>query len=262
MTLSIQDLKGIWIENNLLTKEGDGRIVFRGATQKMVDKAYQLNKHLGLTHSDVMGIAIESAIKAIYRFRIIGTNKGWESIVEGDKDQNNKLWKIVNVSIHNSLKYIDPNIKRTFKSSSKNTVIIKPIIVSLNQPQQNNEEEAHLIELITQKNQLIKNDQHNFSSDLNQWFNQNADKILSKKQMEFIFKYLQGDFSDRNGYLPRIRERIRKERNKQGYDFSEEQYKSNKNSYTTQNSLSLENKYIRKILLPSGLLIEEDKYYN
>jgi len=203
MSLNEQVLRQIWIEQNLVHKEKDGSLRFQGATQNLVDKALSQNRPLGLNRSDVMEIALEHAVKAVFRFKIKDSPVDWDGLVKGDKDQVYKLWKSINLAVEHKLKNLDPWAKRSYDSATKSDIIIKPQVMSLDK-----ETEVSLMGFITEEHQLQPSHSGNETSPLAAWFEEQGKKVLSKKQLAYVDKYLSGDFSDRNGYLPRIRKRL------------------------------------------------------
>jgi len=206
MPLSEHALKQMWIENNLIQKKKNGELEFQGATQQLVNKAYYRNKQLNLNLSDVMEVALEQAVKTVFRFKIKDSPVDWDGLLQGDKDQNHKLWKAINLAVEFRLKNIDPWAKRSYENATKTDVIIKPKVTSLDQPKTDG---TSWLESLSDDNRLGHVFEEKSDKRLAHWLETQGEKWLSKKQREYICSYKEGNFSDRNGYLPRIRKRLK-----------------------------------------------------
>ena len=203
MSISERDLKNIWVEEYLFAKSSDGSLKFNGATQNYVEKSFLNHRRSGFSHSDVMEVAVEQALNAIFRFK---PSKGWDSVVAGDRDENFKLWKYINLTLFHQLKYLDPLIKREYDAKTNSSTIIKTTVLSLDEMIVGTD--TPLKEILTEENLLVAPTSPTNNLALHEWFVKISPEILSKKQLEFINGYREGNFSDRNGYLPRIKKRL------------------------------------------------------
>ncbi|MCL1950382.1 MAG: hypothetical protein FWF59_11685 [Turicibacter sp.] len=155
-----------------------------------------------------MGIATELALKAVRDFKIQDSLIGWGEVIKGDSDQNNKLWKSINLRVQHGLKNIDPNAFRTSDNATKTTVIIKPNVTSLDQVLSGEEGNSSTIaDTISEGNRLISPTSITEDSPLMAWLEAMGSQVFTQKQLAHLEKCKGGDFSDRNGYMKRIREK-------------------------------------------------------
>jgi len=221
MSLNKTALQKKWIEQQMIQEvnmNNEIRLAFkRRSTQNLIWKKVKSSHHLGLGYCDIMEIALEHAVNAVLTFKCKDSTKQWCDILDGDQEQNNKLWKAIEISLRWNLSNVDPLAKRTYENKTKTHVIIKPYFSSLDQTVNGQDGEAmKQAHLVTEKNRLWGSNDYQ-TNELNQWFWNHAREVLTAKQLKFIQDFRTGSVGDRSGYIKRIRAKILEEQKRQGW---------------------------------------------